>query len=76
MPMSPAATIAAQIKSDIDAIGIVAGTAVTGAQITQALQAIVQRIYTDLQTNAQVNAGAFAVAAAPGPVTGEGGPLV
>lgn len=74
MPLRPPATIAQEILDDIDAIGVVPGTPVTDAQRKAIWVAVVTRIYTDLQSNAQVAAGSFSNSG--GPVTGEGGPIV
>jgi hypothetical protein len=81
MPLSPPATIGAEIAAAIQAIGVEPGSPVTGAQLTAVWTAVVTKIYADLQGNAGVNPGAFEVIVTSGssagtyPVTGTGGPL-
>jgi hypothetical protein len=81
MPLSSPMDIGTEIKDAIDALGIEAGTPVTGAQLIQVWTIVVEKIYADLQANAGVNAGAFEVIVTSGssagtyPVTGTGGPL-
>ena len=52
------------------------GTPVTPAQLEALWEGIIGIIYTDLKTNAGVNAGFFIAPSGGGPVTGVGGPLI
>lgn len=75
------ATRAANIVSRIAAIGVQAGTPVTGPQLLQVWTIVLDEDFLELESNAKVNAGAFQVVIAGGssagtyPVTGQGGPL-
>lgn len=73
-------TRAANIVSRINAIGVVAGTPVTGGQLLQVWTIVVDEHFLELESaNAKVNAGTYSVTVAafgvPTPVTGQGGPL-
>jgi hypothetical protein len=74
MPLSPPATIGAQIAEAIEALDIQAGTPVTLDQLKAVWTAAVTQIYNDLQANAGVQPGTFEVPGY-GPVEGLGGPL-
>lgn len=73
-------TRAANIVSRINAIGVVAGTPVTGSQLLQVWTIVVDEHFLELESaNAKVNAGTYTVTVSsfgtPTPVTGQGGPL-
>lgn len=74
--MSSPATIATQIVNAIEAISI-PNVPITHAKKIEIWTAVVTQIYTDLQSNAIVAVGTFAVPSGPsaGPIVGQGGPL-
>jgi hypothetical protein len=78
MALSPPATVAAQILSDIEALSVSPGTPVSNGQLLAIWTAVVTRIYADLKANAQVAPGSFVVPSGPsaGPISGDGGPLL
>ena len=77
MPLSSPSAIGTEINSAINAIGIVGGTPITEEQKIQIWTIVVEKIYTDLQTNASVAPGSFVVPSGPsaGPIAGLGGPI-
>lgn len=74
MPLSSPGTIGGEIATAIQGIGVAPGTPVTGAQLTQVWTIVVQKLYTDLQSNAGVAPGTFNIPSI-GTVVGTGGPL-
>lgn len=74
MPLSPPATIGAQIAGDIAGLVPAAGTPITPTIIEAMWTAAVTRIYADLQSNAEVAPGTFTNGG--GPVGGTGGPII
>jgi hypothetical protein len=78
MALSPPSAIAAQIVADIKALTPGAGAPITDAILTQIWTKVVTRIYTDLQSNAQVAPGTFMSppGVSGGPVSGDGGPIL
>lgn len=73
-------TRASNIASRISALGVVAGTPVTGGQLIAVWNIVVDEHFLELESaNAKVNAGTYSVTVAafgtPTPVTGQGGPL-
>lgn len=76
MPLSPPATIGAQIAADIKAISAtIPPTGVTDAILISIWAAVMTRIYADLALGAAVAPGSFIAPPLGGPVTGVGGPI-